>query len=156
MGAVSLLAAVVAGCTAPGAKDSSSIAATAAYVQAPAAPGAQTVGYLDIRNNGPAADRLESVTTSVGGTVKLRGPVQPGGYPLVMHTVADIAIPPGAMTQLVPNSYHLILTGEGPLVDGKAITLRLRFARAGVVTILALVTNPNDSTGPGYGTGDNI
>jgi copper(I)-binding protein len=42
----------------------------------------------------------------------------------------------------VPNSYHLLITGEGPLVDGKDITLHLRFARAGEVTILALVTNP--------------
>ena len=135
-------AATVAGCSAAKASASSSIAATAAYVQVPSATGKATVGYLDIRNNGGASDELLSVTTSVGGTVVLRAPVKAGVSPVIMHTVADIPIPAGAMTQLVPNSYHLLITGQGPLVDGKDITLRLRFAKAGEVTILALVTNP--------------
>jgi periplasmic copper chaperone A len=135
-------AATVAGCSAAKASASSSIATTAAYVQVPSATGKATVGYLDIRNNGGASDELLSVTTSVGGTVVLRAPVKAGDSPVIMHTVADIPIPAGAMTQLVPNSYHLLITGQGPLVDGKDITLRLRFAKAGEVTILALVTNP--------------
>ena len=135
-------AATVAGCSAAKASASSSIAATAAYVQVPSATGKATVGYLDIRNNGGASDELLSVTTSVGGTVVLRAPVKAGVSPVIMHTVADIPIPAGAMTQLVPNSYHLLISGQGALVDGKDITLRLRFAKAGEVTILALVTNP--------------
>lgn len=147
MGAACLTAAAVAGCSAASVRASSSIAATAAYVQVPSAPGKATVGYLDIRNNGKVADKLLSVTTNVGGTVELRAPVRPGVSPVVMHTVQDIAIPPGAMTQLVPNSYHLLITGEGPLVDGKDIMLTLKFARAGTVTILALVTNPNNGGG---------
>jgi periplasmic copper chaperone A len=133
--------AAVAGCSAAKAS-SSSIAATAAYVQVPSATGKATVGYLDIRDNGSASDELLSVTTSVGGTVELRGPVKAGVSPVIMHTVPDIPIPAGEITQLVPNSYHLLITGEGPLVDGKDITLHLRFAKAGEVTILALVTNP--------------
>jgi periplasmic copper chaperone A len=135
-------AATVAGCSAAKASSSSSIAATAAYVQVPSATGKATVGYLDIRNNGSASDELLSATTSVGGTVELRGPVKADVSPVIMHTVPDIPIPAGVMTQLVPNSYHLLITGEGQLVDGKDITLHLRFAKAGEVTILALVTNP--------------
>jgi copper(I)-binding protein len=135
-------AATVAGCSAATASASSSIAATAAYVQVPSATGKATVGYLDIRNNGGASDELLSVTTSVGGTVELRAPAKAGAGPVIMHTVPDIPVPAGEMTQLVPNSYHLLITGQGPLVDGKDITLRLRFAKAGEVTILALVTNP--------------
>jgi len=138
-----ITAASVGGCAAAHASATSSIAATAAYVQVPSAPGTTTVGYVDIRNNGSASDELLSVTTSVGGTVQLRGP-EGASSPVVMHTVPDIDIPADAMVQLVPNSYHLLITGARPLVDGTDITLSLKFAHAGTVTVLALVTNPNN------------
>jgi periplasmic copper chaperone A len=140
VGAAALAAAAIAGCSAAqGATTGSALAATAAYVQQPT--GKTTVGYLDIRNNG-GADRLISVSTSVGGTVTFRAPVRPGVAPIVMHTVPDIPIPADAMTQLIPNSYHLLITGAGPMQNGKDITLRLTFAHAGTITIYALVTNP--------------
>jgi periplasmic copper chaperone A len=142
--AAALALAATAGCSAAKAGGGkSSIAATAAYVQQPAATGKATVGYLDIRNNG-TADELLSVSTSVGGTVTLRAPVRPGVSPVVMHTIADIPIAANAMTQLVPNNYHLLITGAGPMHDGKDITLNLKFAHAGTITILALVTNPQN------------
>ena len=119
------------------------IVTNAAYVQQPASNGETTVGYLDIRNNG-AADKLVSVSTSVGGTVELRGPVTFGVSPVVMHTVSDIPIPSDATTQLIPNSFHLLISGAGPMHDGKDITLKLTFAHAGTMTILALVTNPQN------------
>jgi len=137
-----LLAAVTAltaaGCAAARG-DSSGIAVTAAYIQQPT--GKTTVGYLDIRNNG-GADRLLSVRTSVGGTVVLRAPVRPQTAPVIMHTVPDILIPADSMVRLVPDSYHLLITGAGPMQGGTDITLRLTFAHAGTITILALVTNP--------------
>ena len=143
--AAALAALAVAGCSSARA-GSSSIAATAAYIQQPA--GKTTVGYLDIRNNG-TADQLISVSTSVGGTVAFRAPVRPGASPVIMHTVTDIPIPANAMTRLIPDSYHLLITGAGPMQDGKDITLRLTFAHAGTITILALVTNP-ESGGASY------
>ncbi|HSZ43649.1 MAG TPA: copper chaperone PCu(A)C [Trebonia sp.] len=140
VGALGLLAAT--GCTAAKASSGgSAMAATAAYVQQPSATGKATVGYLDIRNNG-ADDQLVSVTTSVGGKVELRGPAQPHASPVVMRTVRDIPLPSHAMTQLIPNSYHLLITGAGPMHDGKDITLTLNFAQGNSVTVLALVTDP--------------
>ena len=138
-----------AGCSAhAGGLGAPAIAVPAAYVQLPSS-GNTTVGYLDIRNNG-SADELISVRTSVGGTVELRAPVHPVTAPVVFHTVPDIPIPAGAMTQLVPDSYHLKITGAGPMQDGKDITLKLTFAHAGTITILALVTNPGSGNGSGY------
>ena len=137
-------AAAMAGCST--ARQGSSIAATAAYIQLPT--GKTTVGYLDIRNNG-AADRLISVSTSVGGTVQFRAPLRKGVTPVVMHTVSDIPIPANSTTELVPDSYHLLISEPGPMQDGKAITLRLTLAHAGTITILALVTNP-ESGGSSY------
>ena len=116
---------------------------TGAYVQQPASTGQATVGYLDIRNNG-TADSLLSVSTSVGGTVALRGPVPDGESPIVMRTVTSIPIPAAATTQLIPNSYHLLITGAGAMHDGKDIQLTLKFAHSAPVTIYALVTNPQN------------
>jgi periplasmic copper chaperone A len=147
-GAAAMAALAMAGCSTARAAGTggSSIAATAAYVQQPT--GKATVGYLDIRNNG-TADRLVSVTTSVGGTVTFRAPAHPGVSPVAMHTVPDIPVPAHSMLQLVPNNYHLLITGAGPMHDGKDITLRLTFARGGTITVLALVTNP-ESGGSSY------
>jgi hypothetical protein len=142
--AAAVAALAITGCSAARG-GTSGIAATAATIQLPT--GKTTVGYLDIRNNG-SADRLISVTTSVGGTVVFRAPARPGVAPVVMRNVPEIPIPADSTTKLIPDSYHLLISGAGPMQDGKDITLRLTFARAGTITILALVTNP--ATGGGY------
>jgi len=76
--------------------------------------------------------------------VELRGPMRLGASPIIMHTVTSIAIPGGVTTQLIPNSFHLLITGAGPMRDGKDIKLTLRFTRAGPITTYALVTNPQN------------
>ncbi len=144
-GAVLLAAPVVAGCAAANA--ASSIGVASAYVPQPTTPGT-TVAYLDIRNNG-RADRLISATTSVGGKVQLRAPVARHGSILTMHTVPYIVLPADSMTHFNPDTDHLLITGAGPMHDGKDIFLRLRFANAGTVTVIALVTNP-ESGGSSY------
>jgi copper(I)-binding protein len=144
-GAALLAALVVTGCASAGA--TSSIHIASAYVPQPTTPGT-TVAYLEIRNNGPA-DKLISAQTSVGGRVQLRAPVGRQAGVMTMHTVPDIPIAPNAMTRLNPVSYHLLITGAGAMHDGKDIMLRLTFANAGTVTIIAMVTNPQ-SGGSSY------
>ena len=114
-----------------------------AYVQEPASTGQATVGYMDLRNDG-TADQLVSVSTSVGGTVELRGPVTRDASAMVMHTVSSIPLPADETTQLIPTSYHLLITGAGAMHDGKDIQLTLKFAHAAPLTIYALVTNPQN------------
>jgi len=143
--AVLLMALAVNGCAT--ASTASSISVSSAYVPQPTTPGT-TVAYLDIRNNGHA-DRLIAVHTSVGGTVQLRAPVARHSSTLIMRTVTDIPIPANSFVQFNPDSYHLLITGAGPMHDGKDIMLRLTFAGAGTITILALVTNP-ESGGSSY------
>jgi periplasmic copper chaperone A len=140
IGGALLLALGVSGCATANA--SSSLSITSAYVPQPTTPG-MTVAYLDIRNNGHA-DRLLGVHTSVGGTVQLRAPGVRHAGTLTMHTVTDIPIPADSLVQLNPDSYHLLITGAGPMHDGKDITLQLTFANAGTITIIALVTNPQN------------
>ena len=142
-GAVLLAALGVSGCATASA--ASSLYISSAYVPQPTTPGT-TVAYLDIRNSGHA-DRLIAVHTSVGGTVQLRAPGARHAGMLSMHTVADIPIPANSLVQLNPDSYHLLITGAGPMYDGKDIMLRLTFAGAGTITVIALVTNPETGGG---------
>jgi periplasmic copper chaperone A len=144
-GAALLAVLVVTGCAS--ARATPSIAIASAYVPQPTTPGT-TVAYLEIRNNGPA-DKLLSAQTSVGGQVQLRAPGARHAGALAMRTVAAIPIAAEAMTRFNPDSYHLLITGAGPMRDGKDITLKLTFANAGTVTILAMVTNP-ESGGSSY------
>jgi len=133
-------AVLVAAIALTGCASSSSISVTSAYVPQPTTPGT-TVAYLDIRNNGQA-DRLVAAQTSVGGTVQLRARVESRSGILVMRAVSDIPIPADSLVRLNPDSYQLLITGAGPMQDGKDIWLRLTFADAGTITVLALVTNP--------------
>jgi periplasmic copper chaperone A len=144
-GAFLLAALAVTGCSPAGA--ASSIAVANAYVPEPTTPGT-TVAYFDIRNNG-LADKLISAQTSVGGTVALRAPGARHAGILTMHTVPDILIPANSMTLFNPDTFHLLITGAGAMHDGKDIMLRLTFAHAGTVTVIALVTNP-ESGGSSY------
>jgi periplasmic copper chaperone A len=145
---IALMALAVAGCSSPNHAGGPGLVLTGAYVQQPTSTGKATVGYLDIRNNG-TADTLLSVSTSVGGTVLLRGPASQDVSPVVMHTVKSIPLPADATTQLIPNSYHLLISGTAPMHDGKDIQLTLKFAQGAPVTVYALVTNPQ-SGGSSY------
>jgi periplasmic copper chaperone A len=145
--ACALLLAAVAMTGCASASAASAISVTSAYVPQPTTPGT-TVVYLDIRNNGHA-DRLVAVHTSVGGTVQFRAPVAQHAGALVMRTVPEILIPTDSLVRLNPDTYHLLITGAGPMHDGKDIMLQLTFADAGTITVIALVTDP-ESGGSSY------
>jgi len=134
----------LAGCAAP-AGASASIELATAYVPVPQAPGT-TVAYVVIRNNG-GADRLVSARTSVGGTVTFR--VARGPAAARMGTVSSVAVPAHSTLAMRPNGVHMVITGAGRMRGGKDITLTLVFARAGPVSVIAQVTNPQ-SGGSSY------
>jgi periplasmic copper chaperone A len=136
-GLVVILGAGLAGCAQPAAASGPRIELATAYVGQPQGSG-MTDAYLVIRNNGPA-DKLISARTSVGGTVTLRGPA--GGSAL-MHDVAAITVPAHTLIRLVPNGYHLVITGSRPMKADTEITLTLVFAKAGSYRVAAEVTNP--------------
>lgn len=136
-GLITLAAAGLTGCYAK-ASAAPAIELSTAVVPQPAVPG-ETTAYLVIRNNdGP--DRLIRVRTSVGGRVTFRAPEGHGS--LTMHTIPAISVPGHNIIRLVPNSVHLLITGARPMHGGKEIRLTLTFAHAGVVSVVAQVTNP--------------
>jgi copper(I)-binding protein len=136
--------ACLAGCAAP-AGASVPIELSTAYVPVPQTPGT-TVAYLVIQNNGPA-DRLVSARTSAGGQITFRQATGPGAA--AVRTVASVPIAAHTTMAMAPDSYHMVITGVGPLHGGKDVTLTLVFARAGPVSVIAQVTNPQ-SGGSSY------
>lgn len=139
--AAGLAAVVAAGLTGCTAKTVSAppIRIGASYVPVPQSAGT-TVAYVVIRNNG-AADRLVSARTSAGGRVAFRAPA--GNGDLAMHTIGSISIPADSTVAMVPDGYHMLITGAGPIRGGKDITLTLVFAHAGRVSVVAQVTDPS-------------
>jgi copper(I)-binding protein len=132
-----LAAAGLTGCYAQ-ASAAPSIELSTAVVPQPAVPG-ETAAYLVIRNNsGP--DRLLRVRTSVGGQVAFREPDGPGSQ--IMHTIPSISIPGHNIIRLLPNSVHLLITRARSMRGAKEITLKLVFAHAGAMSVIAQVTNP--------------
>jgi periplasmic copper chaperone A len=137
-------AAGLAGCVAS-AGASASVQLSTAYVPVPQAPGT-TVAYVVIRNNGPA-DRLVGARTSAGGRVTFRTASGPGAA--TMATVASVRIPAHSTLAMRPDGVHMVITGAGRMRGGKDITLTLVFVRAGSVSVVAQVTNPQ-SGGSSY------
>ena len=136
--------AALAGCAAPAAA-SSQIQLSTAFVPVPQNPG-MTVAYVVIRNNGPA-DRLVAAHTSVGGRVTFRRASGRGA--VTMATVASVRIPAHSTLAMRPDGIHMLITGAGRMSGGKDITLTLVFARAGPISVVAQVTNPQ-SGGSSY------
>jgi copper(I)-binding protein len=135
----------VSGCAVASAASQTPIQASTAYVALPVTPGT-TYAYLAIRNYTNSPDRLVSARTSVGGKIAFR---EPGGGDL-MRTVPSITIPANSVLRLVPDGPHLLITGAGPMQNGKAITLTLVFSHGSPVSVSAVVTNPQDTQGSNY------
>jgi copper(I)-binding protein len=131
-----LAAAALAGCYAR-ASAAPSISLSTAFVPQPTA--GRTVGYLLIRNSG-RRDRLVSARTSAGGRVTFAEPVRSGSN--TMHLIPSIPIPADSVVRLNPDGLRLLITGAGRMRGGQDVTLTLRFAHAGPVSVTAQVTNP--------------
>ena len=137
-------AAGLAGCAAP-AGATSAVQLSTAFVPVPASAGT-TVAYVVIRNNGPA-DRLVAARTSAGGRVTFRRASGPAAA--TMATITSVRIPAHSTLAMRPDGIHMLITGVGRIHGGKDITLTLVFARAGPVSVVAQVTNPQ-SGGSSY------
>ena len=137
-------AAGLAGCAAS-AGAASAVQLSTAFVPVPGTAGT-TVAYVVIRNNGPT-DRLVAARTSVGGRVTFRRASGPAAG--TMATIASVRVPAHSTLAMRPNGIHMVISGAGRMRGGKDITLTLVFARAGPVSVIAQVTNPQ-SGGSSY------
>jgi copper(I)-binding protein len=89
---------------------------------------ASGAAYFRIRNTGAAPDTLLEVTSPAARDASFHGNA--------MQHLAVLAVPPGAEVTLAPGGTHLMLSDYSTVpAAGDSLTVTLRFARAGSVTL---------------------
>ena len=104
------------------------------YARATAAGQASGGGYLKLENKG-ADDKLLSATADVAASIELHSMSMEGDV-MRMRQVDSIALPKGKTVELKPGSLHIMLVGlKAPLKDGDKFAMKLKFEKAGEVTV---------------------
>ena len=98
------------------------------------APGARVgSGYMVIRNQGAAGDRLLSASTPASAKVELHVHINDNGV-MKMREVPGYDVPAKGAFELKPGGAHLMFTDlKRPLKEGERVPLKLKFEKAGEV-----------------------
>jgi copper(I)-binding protein len=90
-----------------------------------------TAGYFSVANSAAYTDRLLGAESPAAERIELHL-VQDGA---MMMTEA-VEVGPGEAVSFAPGGYHLMIGPlHGPLAEGEALPVTLRFERAGEVTV---------------------
>ena len=107
----------------------------------PTVPG-QSSGalYLSVENRGNSIDRLLTISTPVAKSAEVHS-MQMDGNIMRMREVGSLELKPAARVDMGPgDGYHIMLIDlKQALKSGQKIPLTLRFEKAGVVEISAIV-----------------
>ena len=115
-----------------------SIAGASARATPPGAPVGGVV--LDVTNKGAADDRLVSASTPVAGRVEIHEMAMEGDIMRMRALPDGWPVPAGQTVSMQAGGQHLMLMElKGPLVEGQALPLTLRFEHAGEVALTVLV-----------------
>lgn len=91
--------------------------------------------YLSISNAGAAGDKLVSASAAVSASVELHE-MKMDGTVMRMREVSGIEVPAGKAVELKPGGLHIMLMGlKAPLKEGDKFPLKLKFEKAGEVTV---------------------
>jgi len=112
-------------------------------------PGAEVGGgYLLVRNQGAAADRLVAASSPVSAKVELHVHVNEGGV-MKMREVSGYDVPARGRFELKPGGAHLMFIGlKKPLAEGDKVPVTLKFEKAGEVKIELQVGKLGSSVAP--------
>ncbi len=92
-------------------------------------------GYLEIRNDGAAPDRLTGGSADFAG-VEIHEMSMEGGVMKMRELKDGLEIPAHGSVKLAPNGYHIMFTGlKRPLVKGESVKATLTFEHAGAVAV---------------------
>lgn len=106
------------------------------------APGQPTGGgFLKLENKGDA-DRLLSASAGVSNSVELHTMKMEGDV-MRMRQVDAIELPAGKTVELKPGGYHIMFMGlKAPLKAGDSFPVKLKFEKAGEVTVDVKIEAP--------------
>jgi len=108
------------------------------YAWATAAPGQPASVYVTLDNQGEA-DRLVSASTTAALRVELHEMAMDGDV-MRMRQLPAIELPAGQSVELKPGGLHMMLIGpRAPLKVGEGLLLKLKFEKAGEVTVYATI-----------------
>lgn len=99
------------------------------------APGAQVAGgYLVIRNQGAAADRLVSASSPMAAKVELHVHINDNGV-MKMREVRGYDVPAKGSFELKPGGAHLMFMDiRRPFKEGEMLPVKLKFEKVGEVS----------------------
>jgi periplasmic copper chaperone A len=93
-------------------------------------------GYVEIRNNGSAPDRLIGATVAVAGRVEIHEMAVVDGVMRMRPLANGLTIPGGRTVTLAPGGYHLMLMElRRQLAQGDRLAGTLVFERAGQIEV---------------------
>ena len=111
------------------------------------AAGQPTGGGFMTFVNGGGTDRLVSASAAVSESVELHE-MKMDGNVMKMRQVEGIELGGGKTVELKPGGYHVMFVGlKAPLKAGASFPMKLRFEKAGEVTVEVKVEAP----GAGHG-----
>lgn len=105
----------------------------------------EAAGYFTVVNRGPAPDTLLGISSPLAASAMLHGQVPDGGMVRMEHVEAAV-IPASDSLVLAPGGMHVMFMSlEHRPQPGDSIAVRLRFARAGEVTLMIPVRSYSDA-----------
>ncbi|MCC7068648.1 MAG: copper chaperone PCu(A)C [Burkholderiales bacterium] len=121
------------------------------WARAVPAPVRNSAAYLVIENQG-AADRLLSASAAVAKETQLHTMVMDGGV-MKMREVKGVDVPANGRAELKPGGDHVMLLGlSDGLKEGSRFPLRLKFEKAGELTVEVMVEKADAAKAPaGHG-----
>lgn len=106
------------------------------------------VVYLTVTANG-SADTLTGVSSPVAKKAELHESFEENGV-MKMRPIAALHVARGTPLMLKPGGYHIMLIGlSEALHEGDHFPLTLQFAKAGAITVTAVVEKAGASSMPG-------
>ncbi|MCR5885148.1 copper chaperone PCu(A)C [Rhizobacter sp. J219] len=101
--------------------------------------------YLSVSNAGTTGDKLVSASADVSKSVELHE-MKMDGDVMRMREVTAVEVPAGKAVELKPGGLHIMLMGlKAPLKQGDKFPLKLKFEKAGEVTVTVNVEGPGAS-----------
>jgi periplasmic copper chaperone A len=106
-------------------------------------------GYMTIRNDGTASDRLVAASTQRARRVEIHETTLQDDIMRMRHLPDGIKIAPGDLVELKPGGLHIMfLQVTEPFAQGEQIPVTLVFEKAGEITVEFVV---EDRGGHGHG-----
>jgi len=108
--------------------------------------------YLTLVNHGSVTDRLVAASSAAAERVELHAHINESGV-MRMTAVNAVNLAAGERVDLRPGGLHVMLVDlKGPLRENTQVSVTLRFAMAGEITIaVPVLRNPPAQAGPRHG-----